>query len=100
MAEYGYGYTRKECIDIASDYAVQLGKRTHFLKFTPGSCDQKKLLILDGHKSHVSVGLIEWALEHNIIIFVLPPHCSHIIQPLISAALDRSRRCMTASAID
>ena len=28
MAEYGYGYTRKECIDIASDYAVQLGKRT------------------------------------------------------------------------
>ncbi|XP_052261011.1 uncharacterized protein LOC127865157 [Dreissena polymorpha] len=54
----------------------------HFLKFTPLSSDQKKLLILDGHKSHVSVGLTEWALEHNIIIFVLPPHCSHILQPL------------------
>ncbi|XP_053381188.1 uncharacterized protein LOC128549074 [Mercenaria mercenaria] len=27
MASYGYGYTRQECVDIASDYAVQLGKR-------------------------------------------------------------------------
>ncbi len=55
---------------------------THFLKFVPGSQDQKVLLILDGHKSHISVGLTEWALQHGIILFVLPAHTSHVLQPL------------------
>ncbi|XP_053388230.1 uncharacterized protein LOC128551405 [Mercenaria mercenaria] len=54
----------------------------HFLKFAPGHNGQKILLILDGHKSHVSVGLSEWALQYGIIIFILPPHCSHILQPM------------------
>ena len=40
------------------------------------------LVILDGHKSHVSVGLTEWAQELGIVIFILPPHCSHILQPM------------------
>ncbi len=28
MADYGYGYTRQETADIASEYATQLGKRS------------------------------------------------------------------------
>jgi len=28
MAGYGHGYTRQECVDIATDYAVQLGRRS------------------------------------------------------------------------
>jgi hypothetical protein len=28
MADFGYGYTRQECVDIASDYAIQIGKRS------------------------------------------------------------------------
>lgn len=40
------------------------------------------LLLLDGHKSHVSVDLTEWALDHNIVIFILPAHTSHILQPM------------------
>ena len=28
MASYGYGYSRQEVAEIASDYAVQLQKRT------------------------------------------------------------------------
>lgn len=27
MADFGYGYTLQECLDIASDYAYQVGKR-------------------------------------------------------------------------
>ena len=27
-ASYGYGYTRQECVNLASDMAVQVGKRT------------------------------------------------------------------------
>ena len=36
----------------------------------------------DGHKSHVSLGVIDWAKAHNIILFVLPAHTSHLLQPL------------------
>ena len=54
----------------------------HFLKFVPGRGDEPVLLLLDGHKSHVSVGLVDWAKEHNIIIYVLPAHTSHFLQPL------------------
>ena len=38
--------------------------------------------MLDGHKSHVSIGLVEWAKERDIILFILPAHTSHILQPL------------------
>lgn len=28
MANYGYGYTRLDIVDIATEYAIELGKRT------------------------------------------------------------------------
>uniref|UniRef100_A0A8W8JBF7 HTH psq-type domain-containing protein n=1 Tax=Magallana gigas TaxID=29159 RepID=A0A8W8JBF7_MAGGI len=34
MAAYGYGYTRQECVNIAPEYAVHLGKRTMDKPFT------------------------------------------------------------------
>lgn len=40
------------------------------------------LLIFDGHTSHVSPEVILCALENQIIILKLPPHTSHILQPL------------------
>jgi hypothetical protein len=55
----------------------------HLMKFLPARNDnQHLLLLLDGHKSHVSVGLVEWAKSHNIILFILPAHTSHILQPM------------------
>ena len=40
------------------------------------------LLLYDGHASHVSPYHIQWAKNNNIILFVLPPHTSHLLQPL------------------
>jgi len=40
------------------------------------------LVLYDGHKSHLSLTLTTWASERNIILFVLPPHSSHLTQPL------------------
>ena len=55
----------------------------HFLKFAPQrQPGQYMLILLDGHKSHVSVDLIEWAKSKEIILFILPAHTSHILQPL------------------
>ena len=43
---------------------------------------QHILLIFDGHASHVSRALIDWAMSNKLILFVLPAHTSHILQPL------------------
>ena len=37
----------------------------HFLKHVLINVDQKVLLLLDGHKSHASVGLSQWAMERD-----------------------------------
>lgn len=55
---------------------------SYFLKHIPGRDGQKVLLIVDGHKSHISVGISEGALEKGIVLFILPPHSSHILQPM------------------
>ena len=46
------------------------------------SGDEKRLLILDGHVSHVNLKFITFCIEHNIFVFCLPPHSTHLLQPL------------------
>jgi hypothetical protein len=41
-----------------------------------------RLLLVDGHSSHVNMKFINWANHHRIIIMVLPPHLMHRLQPL------------------
>lgn len=40
------------------------------------------LLIVDGHSSHVYWRVIQYALSRNIHMICLPPHSTHIMQPL------------------
>ena len=43
------------------------------------------LLIIDSHKSHVyNLAFFEEMREHNIHVMAIPPHTSHILQPLDS----------------
>lgn len=44
--------------------------------------DSYRLLILDGHGSHLTGAFITYALDHKIVILQLPPHTSHFLQPL------------------
>jgi len=41
-----------------------------------------RLLLLDGHESHNSAKFDQFAKEHKIMCFYLPPHSSHLTQPL------------------
>jgi len=41
----------------------------------------RKLLLLDGHASHISIDLIETARNNSVDLFRLPAHTSHIMQP-------------------
>ena len=38
----------------------------------------KKILIIDGHGSHMSVNLIDSSIENNVILYCLPPHTTHL----------------------
>ncbi|XP_071055885.1 uncharacterized protein [Onthophagus taurus] len=40
------------------------------------------ILIYDGHVTHISVKLIQLARANDIIIMKLPPHTTHVLQPL------------------
>ena len=42
----------------------------------------KRVLILDGHSSHVNLDFLQLAIDYNILIVVLPPHSTHRLQPL------------------
>jgi hypothetical protein len=41
-----------------------------------------RLLIMDGHGSHVNMKFLNWCAEHHIIVAVYPPHSTHRLQPL------------------
>jgi hypothetical protein len=41
-----------------------------------------RLLILDGHESHHSIGFETYCRDHNIITLCMPAHTSHYHQPL------------------
>jgi hypothetical protein len=43
---------------------------------------QPRLLICDGHDSHISGNFIGHCMDYNIVLLVLPPHTSHLTQPL------------------
>lgn len=42
----------------------------------------RRMLIVDGHSSHVNLKFIEYADQNRILIAVLPPHSTHRLQPL------------------
>ena len=58
----------------------------HFIKHLEDlqllSPSNRHLIILDGHKSHLTLEVIQKAIEHGIDIISLPSHTSHALQPL------------------
>ena len=52
----------------------------HFLRYAPPT--RPLLLLLDGHASHYSPHAIRFAAKEKVIMFALPPHTTHVTQPL------------------
>jgi hypothetical protein len=48
----------------------------------PDSPNRRRTLILDGHSSHTQSKFAQFCLDHNITLLLLPPHCTHELQPL------------------
>jgi hypothetical protein len=64
---------------IGLDWLRQVFDRT--TKGKVGPRDQR-LLLVDGHNSHVNLPFIEYADKNRILLAVLPPHSTHRLQPL------------------
>jgi hypothetical protein len=48
----------------------------------PEDPSERRLLILDGHSSHITANFIAYCMDNKIDLLVLPPHTSHVLQPL------------------
>jgi hypothetical protein len=44
--------------------------------------NRRRLLIVDGHSSHVNMAFINLAHKLRILLLILPPHSTHRLQPL------------------
>ena len=55
-----------------------------FLAYAPKA--RPLLLMLDGHASHYQPELVRLAAKESVILFCLPPHCTHLAQPLDKGA--------------
>jgi hypothetical protein len=42
----------------------------------------RRMLIMDGHSSHVTAKVISFCMQNAIDLLIMPPHCSHVLQPL------------------
>ena len=57
--------------------------KTVFDPYTQGRTIGKyRLLLMDGHGSHVTAEFDQYAKQSSIIVLCMPPHSSHILQPL------------------
>ena len=62
----------------------------HFLRHAPPA--RPLLLLLDGHSSHYQPDLVQAAAAEGVILFCLPPHTTHILQPLDNCAFGSLKR--------
>ena len=56
--------------------------KDHFVPLTHSQTPSPRLLIVDGHGSHVSEDFMYECFKSNIHLLFLPPHSSHVLQPL------------------
>ena len=53
------------------------------------------VILLDGHASHLTLEVIRFAMDNNLVLFQLPSHSSHITQPLDVCAFGIFKRRST-----
>ena len=61
---------------------VSSGYKRYLSQSQKKAGNQPRLLIMDGHSSHITGDLIALCMQKNIDLLILPPHCSHLLQPL------------------
>ena len=55
-----------------------------------------RVLICDGHDSHITAEFIAHCMDNNILLMILPPHSSHLTQPLDVGVFGALKKHMAA----
>lgn len=82
-------------VDLPDDYLITVSETGysndqlafHWLKHFNKQTKRRtkgawRLLLVDGHSSHETMELLKYAEDHRIQLFALPPHTTHLLQPL------------------
>ncbi|KAK3742330.1 hypothetical protein RRG08_028242 [Elysia crispata] len=77
----GTAFTTSEKSWMESSQFLDWFRRT-FLKNIQHVSNKPRVLIFDGHLSHISLPLIEEALANNVSLLRLPSHLTHLLQLL------------------
>ena len=64
------GYMREDLFQMYLD---------HFIQSIPPT--RPVLLMLDGHSSHISYTIVDFCRNNGILLYALPPHTTHVLQP-------------------
>ena len=57
------------------------------------------ILLTDGHKSHINIDVIDLCRNNDIILYCLPPHTTHALQPL-DVAVFKSLKTNTQKVLE
>ena len=58
---------------------LNFSRKFHQWLVDNGKIDRKPhMIILDGHASHMTIDVIQFAMANNLVIFQLPSHSSHV----------------------
>ena len=60
---------------IRTVFEPETGTKAH-------SAGATRLLVVDGHGSHITAPFIRFCMDHDILVLLLPPRSSHLMQPL------------------
>jgi len=64
------------------------------------SPENPALMIVDGVPSHLTPDVVKTALDLGIILFILPPHCTHVLQAEDLVNFPVFKRAFTAKKLD
>lgn len=67
---------------ISNDLAVQWLREVFEPQTRTKANGERRLIICDGHDSHISAKFVAHCMHYKIEIILLPPHSSHLLQPL------------------
>ncbi|CAF5006493.1 unnamed protein product [Rotaria sp. Silwood1] len=73
-----YAVTKKGWINSCS---FEYWLREMFIPATQ-HLNRSLLLVMDGHNAHMNINIIQLMKQHNIVCLILPPHCTHTLQPI------------------
>ena len=75
----------------------------HFDKHTrnrQSGNSRPRLLILDGHRSHINLEFSQYAIDNNIELLCFPSHTTHLLQPLDVGRFGRLQQYYRKAADD